>query len=201
MEGSLLDIKLPGRFHQPYSPNWGRKLNFTPEMPFRRIRMKYVASVALALFSVAAIGEEEYSESLLQGLQGVGLEVRPLHVRSNHFDLDEAILEQHVMAQLDELQVRVFSEGELEVLPGRPYLELGVNVAHAQGPSHLYSVTLKLREMAALERPKNTSVSMALSTWERESMGIANRQEAILETVDRMIRIFSQELHSINVEE
>jgi hypothetical protein len=60
---------------------------------------------------------------------------------------------------------------------------------------------LKLREMAMLERPKDTTVSMALSTWERESMGVANRPEAILQTVDRMIRLFSEEYHKTNVKE
>jgi hypothetical protein len=55
--------------------------------------------------------------------------------------------------------------------------------------------------MAILERPKDTTVSMALSTWERESIGVANRPEAILQTVDRMIRLFSEEYHKTNVKE
>lgn len=163
--------------------------------------MKHVSLIVFAVHCAFSSLAAEFSENLLQGLQGVGLEVRPLNLRSNKLDLDEATLEKHLIQKLDELQVKVLSAGELDAIPGRPFLELGVNVAHAQGPSHLYSVTLKLREMAALERPKNTSVSMALSTWERESMGIANRPEAILQTVDRMVLLFSEELHKTNVQE
>ncbi len=144
---------------------------------------------------------EEFSDNLLQGIDGVGVQVRTPHVRSSRFELDGPMLENHVREQLGNLQVPILTESALAERPGQPFLEVGVNVAHAQGPSHLYTVTLKLREMAALERPKKTSVSMALSTWERESMGIANRPEAVLQALDKMIRLFTQELHRTNNEE
>jgi len=162
--------------------------------------MKGISTVALALSCLFSSGAAEFSENLLHGIKGVGLEVLPLNMRSNRLDLDQSKLREYAYQRLDELQVDILSSTELDNVPGRPFLEVGVNIAHAQGPSHVYSVTLKLREMAMLERPKDTTVSMALSTWERESMGVANRPEAILQTVDRMIRLFSEEYHKTNVE-
>lgn len=162
--------------------------------------MKGISTIALALSCLFSSTAAEFSENLLLGIKGVGLEVLPLNMRSNRLDLDQSKLREHAYQRLNELQVDILSSTELDNVPGRPFLEVGVNIAHAQGPSHVYSVTLKLREMAMLERPKDTTVSMALSTWERESMGVANRPEAILQTVDRMIRLFSEEYHKTNVE-
>ncbi len=163
--------------------------------------MKRLVSAILLACAAQPAFAEEFSDNLLQGIEGVGVQVRTPHVRSNRFELDGPMLERHIKEQLGNLQVPVLSESALAEEPGQPYLEVGVNVAHAQGPSHLYTVTLKLREMAALERPKSASVSMALSTWERESMGIANRPEAVLQALDKMIRLFTQELHRTNNEE
>jgi len=163
--------------------------------------MKWIVTVSFTLFCVISSAGADFSENLLQGIRGVGLEVSPMSMRSNRLDLDQSRLREYSYQRLDELQVEVLSSSELDKIPGRPFLEIGVNIAHAQGPSHVYSVTLKLREMAMLERPKDTTVSMALSTWERESMGVANRPEAILQTVDRMIRLFSEEYHKTNVKE
>ena len=163
--------------------------------------MKWIVTVSFTLLSGFSSVGVDFSENLLQGIKGVGLEVAPMSMRSNRLDLDQSRLREYAYQRLDELQVEVLSSSELDKIPGRPFLEVGVHIAHAQGPSHVYSVTLKLREMAMLERPKDSAVSMALSTWERESMGVANRPEAILQTVDRMIRLFSEEYHKTNVKE
>ncbi len=203
---------------QPSRKSWGRgdgigveprravaavvaRLNFDRPKPYYPIGMKQVSLIAFALWGAFASAQADTSESVLHGMEGVGLKVLPLHLRSNHFDLDTGMVRAHAMKRLEELQVSVLSDSELSRAPGRPYLEIGVNVAQAQGPSHLYSIDLRLREMAALERPKRKAVSMALSTWERESIGVANRPEAILQTVDRMLRVFSEEFHKTNVDE
>lgn len=164
--------------------------------------MKYFSVIAFALFAALPNASSSVeSENVLQGIKGVGLKVLPLTMHSNRFDFDTVMLREHVSRKLEELQVTILAGTELDRVPGRPFLEIAVNIAHAQGPSHLYTVSLKLREMAALERPTRRAVSMALSTWERESMGVANRPEAILETVDRMLTLFSEEFHKSNTEE
>ena len=183
-------------------PREAAELNFEPWKPYISIGMKYFSVVALALFvALTRASSSDYSENVLQGIKGVGLNVLPLTMRSNRLDFDTAMLGEHASHKLEDLQVPILTGTELDRVPGRPFLEIGVNIAHAQGPSHLYTVSLRLREMAALERPTRRSVSMALSTWERESMGVANRPEAILETVDRMLTLFSEEFHKSNTEE
>lgn len=151
--------------------------------------------VQLCLLSSRA---SDYSESVLTNLQGVGLEVRPLNVQSENFDLPYQEIEAHALQTLKSFDVRLLSAVELDVMPGQPFLEISIDVAHAQGPSHLYMVKLELREMAKLERPKDRVVVMALPTWERKMMGVANRPEAITEVMDRLLRMFADEYHMMN---
>ncbi len=158
-------------------------------------------SLALAMFALVQGSRAELSDSLLRGLEGVGIEIRPLHNRSGKFTLTEGMLRERLARELNDLQIDLFSSDELEGVPGQPYLELTVNVAHAQGPSHFYTIALKLKEMALLERPQDSEVSMSLSTWERESLGVANRPEAVLRALDRLVRLFSEEFHGSNVQE
>ena len=143
----------------------------------------------------------DYSDSILANLAGVGLEVRPINAQSDELKLTQAMLEGHAFDTLRELNVRLLSAIELDVMPGQPFLEISVDIAHAQGPSHLYVVRLELREMAQLERPKDRIVSMAVPTWERKMIGVANRPEAVLEVMDRLLRLFADELHIMNVKE
>lgn len=138
-------------------------------------------------------------DSVLTNLQGVGLELRPLNVQSEVFELNYEEVESHALATLEEFDVRLLSAMELDVMPGQPYLEVSIDIAHAQGPSHLYVVKLELREMAKLERPKDRVVTMSLPTWERKMMGVANRPEAITEVMDRLLRMFADEFHRNNL--
>jgi hypothetical protein len=163
--------------------------------------MYRILSVALALLALVQGSRAAFSDSLLQGLEGVGIEVRPLHNRSGKFALTEGMLREQLARELNDLQIALFSSEELKGVPGKPYLELTVHLAHAQGPSHFYTITLKLKEMALLDRPQDSEVSMALSTWERESLGVANRPEAVLQALDRLIRLFSEEFHRSNIVE
>ena len=157
--------------------------------------------LVLAMFALVQGSRAELSDSLLRGLEGVGIEIRPLHNRSGKFTLTEGMLRERLARELNDLQIDLFSSDEWEGVPGQPYLELTVNVAHAQGPSHFYTIALKLKEMALLERPQDSEVSMSLSTWERESLGVANRPEAVLRALDRLVRLFSEEFHGSNVQE
>lgn len=153
--------------------------------------------VAAAVAPVLLIASD-YTESVLYNLKGVGLELRPLNVQSEVFSLDFDGLESHALDMLRQMDVRVLSSAELEVVSGEPYLELSIDVAHAQGPSHLYVVKLEMRELAQLERPADRVVTMSLATWERKMMGVANRPEAITEVVDRLLRLFADEYHEMN---
>ena len=112
--------------------------------------MKWIVTVSIALSSGFSSVGMDFSEDMLQGIKGVGLEVAPMSMRSNRLDLDHSRLREYAYQRLDELQVEVLSSAELDKIPGRPFLEVGVHIARAQGPSHLYSVTLKLREICLL---------------------------------------------------
>lgn len=154
-------------------------------------------------FCLAVIGAsaQDYTDSVLTDLKGVGLEVRSLNIQSEEFQLGYDQVETHALNALEESGVRLLSAMEQDVMPGQPYLEIAIDVAHAQGPSHLYVVKLELREMARLERPRDRVVTMSLPTWDRKIMGVANRPEAILEELERLLRIFADEYHSVNHEE
>lgn len=155
--------------------------------------MRRLVSILLWVAVSAGIARGDFSESVLTELQGVGLDVRPLNVQSDSFAITPEELESQAFETLRDLKVRVLSDLELDLMPGQPYLEISVDLAHAQGPSHVYVVEIELREMAQLERPRESLVTMAVSTWDRKSLGIANRPEAVYAALDRLLRTFARE--------
>lgn len=163
--------------------------------------MKLLSVFVTCLVGMVGLHAQDYTDSVLTDLQGVGLEVRSLNVQSDTFALSYDEVESHALNALKEYDVRLLSPMEQDVMPGQPYLEVAIDVAHAQGPSHLYVVRLELREMAKLERPRDRVVTMSLPTWDRKIMGVANRPEAILEELERLLRIFADEYHSMNHDE
>jgi len=163
--------------------------------------MKIFSVLAVVVVSPIFCAASDYMDSVLTNLQGVGLEVRELNVQSEIFEINYEDIESHALETLERFDVRLLSSMELDVMPGQPYLEVSIDVAHAQGPSHLYVVKVELREMAKLERPRDRVVTMSLPTWERKVMGVANRPEKLLEELDRLLRIFSDEYHMHNVKE
>ncbi|MBK1878895.1 hypothetical protein [Pelagicoccus mobilis] len=163
--------------------------------------MKIFSVLAVVVLSPFFCAASDYMDSVLTNLQGVGLEIRELNVQSDIFKLEYQDIESHALETLQRFDVRLLTAMELDVMPGQPYLEISIDVAHAQGPSHLYMVKLELREMAKLERPRDRVVTMSLPTWERKVMGVANRPEALTEELDRLLRLFSDEFHMHNVKE
>ncbi|MCH2386836.1 MAG: hypothetical protein MK240_01420 [Opitutales bacterium] len=115
-------------------------------------------SAALAMFALAQGSRAEFSDSLLRRLEGVGIQIRPLHNRSGKFFLTEGMLRERLARELNNLEIGLFSPDELEDFPGQPYLELEVNAAHGQGPSHFYTISMKLKEMTVLECPQDSEV-------------------------------------------
>ena len=43
--------------------------------------------------------------------------------------------------------------------------------------------------------------TMAVSTWNRESLGIANRPEAVMQAIDRLLRLFAEEFNAVQSEQ
>lgn len=160
--------------------------------------MKVFSILLLAHIGLFSATAADYMDSVLTNLQGVGLEVRPLNIQSEQFELGFEEVEERAFSSMELLDVRMLSAIELDVMPGQPYLEISIDIAHAQGPSHLYVVRIELREMAQLSRPKDRIVEMSVPTWERKMMGVANRPEAVMEVVDRLLRLFADEYHSAN---
>jgi hypothetical protein len=163
--------------------------------------MKYLSLFVLIACAAVSNVRAELESSLLKELHGVGLAVSPFIVQSKIFELDKDLLKQHASEVLGELEVSVLTDTEFKVLPGEPFLALSVNIAQAQGPSHIYSISLSLRERAQLERPKESIVSMAVSTWERETIGVANRPEGVIQAIDRLLRVFAEEYHRATAEQ
>lgn len=195
----LGDAALPFRVIRGlgFSVRFGR-LNVERSRSNTMDTMKFLRIVVLLACVAGLSVRADFESNLLKELHGVGFKLRPMVVRSKIFELEAEVLKQHAVEKLKEMNVRVLTDSESKVLPGEPFLELAVNIAQAQGPSHIYSVSLELRERAELERPKESVVIMAVSTWNRESLGIANRQEAVMQAIDRLLRAFAEKLHGAN---
>lgn len=163
--------------------------------------MRIFPILAAVLSSPLLCAASDYAESVLTNLQGVGLELRPIATQSDSFDLPYGEVETHALETLERFGVRLLSPMELDVMPGQPSLEISIDIAHAQGPSHLYMVRLELREMARLERPKDREVLISVATWERHMMGVANRPEKVTEVLDSLLRMFADEFHAYKQQE
>lgn len=157
------------------------------------------ATIVLALL-VAPSLRADFDENLLKELHGVGLKPGPIVIQTKVFEIDSPQIMEHAAKQLKALGVRSMNESEYKLAPGQPFLEISLNLAQAQGPSHLYSASLALRERAKLERPKDSIVTMSVSTWHRESMGIANRPEAVYKAIDHLLYLFAEEYRKANEE-
>ncbi len=156
-----------------------------------------VAILVFICLCLSALGGE-YSESVLVNLKGVGLEVKPLNIKSDNFDLKREDVEAHILEYLKAQEVRLLTDIELDVMPGRPFLETNIDLVHAQGPSHMYSISLELKEMAQLERPRDSVVMVAVTTWEQKSIGIANRSETVYSILDKLLQLFAMEFKEMN---
>ena len=77
-------------------------------------------SVALAMFTLIQGSRAEFSDSLLHGLEGVGIQIRPLHNRSGKFALTEGMLRERLAIELNNLQIDLFSSDELETFQADP---------------------------------------------------------------------------------
>ena len=100
--------------------------------------MEWIITVSLALLSGFSSAGMDFSESLLQGIKVVSLEIAPVIMRSNRLDLDQSRVREYAYQKLDELQVEVLSSTELEKIPVQTSLRVGVYIARAQGPSHFH---------------------------------------------------------------
>ena len=65
--------------------------------------MKWIVTVSLAPLCGFSSAGMDFSEDLLQGIKGVGLEVAPMSMRPNRLDLDQSRLREYAYQRLDEL--------------------------------------------------------------------------------------------------
>ena len=82
--------------------------------------------------------------------------------------------------------------------PGRPVLEVTLQLAKVRGPSYLYTIDLELRETVVPVRELKSLVELDAVTWKRKTAGIANRGDTILEAMDRMADDFATEYQREN---
>ena len=100
--------------------------------------MEWIITVSLVLLSGFSSAGMDFSESLLQRIKVVSLEIAPMIIRSNRLDLDQSRVREYAHQKLDELQVEVLSSAEQEKIPVQTSLRVGVYIARAQGPSHFH---------------------------------------------------------------
>lgn len=152
----------------------------------------------LILLLPAALGRSEVSMSTLQSLPAVGVEISGLPAAADAFALTEDNILVFVRDILQRNEVTLIGGEALSQEPGRPILRVSVLLTQVRGPSHLYRVDLKLRELVVPVRPLDSLVELPAITWHRQSAGIANRGQTVLDALGKMVEDFAAEYRREN---
>lgn len=136
--------------------------------------------------------------STLQSLPSVGIELAALPAEATAFALVEDDILFELRQVLESAGVPLVEPEHLAGEPGRPVLEVTIQLAKIRGPSHLYTIDLELREVVAPVRPLRSLVELNAVTWKRQTAGIANRGDTVLDALRRMANDFAAEYRREN---
>ena len=153
---------------------------------------------ALCACLVVLTARAETSMSTLQSLPAVGLELAPLPAEADVFALLENDILDRLRRVLEAKNVPLIGPEHVVDEPGRPVLEVTLQLAKVRGPSYLYTIDLELRETVVPVRELKSLVELDAVTWKRKTAGIANRGDTILEAMDRMADDFATEYQREN---
>lgn len=136
--------------------------------------------------------------STLQSLPAVGVEISGLPAAADAFALTEENILVYVRDILKRNEIPLVGGDALSDEPGRPILRVTVLLTRVKGPSHLYRVDLDLREMVVPVRPMDSLAELPAITWYRQTAGIANRGQTVLDALGRMAEDFATEYRREN---
>lgn len=152
----------------------------------------------LILLIPIAVGRSQVSMSTLQALPAIGVEIAGLPAAADAFALTEENILIFVRDILRRNEIPMVGPDDLSDEPGRPILRVTVLLTRVKGPSHLYRVDLDLREMVVPVRPMDSLEELPAITWYRQTAGIANRGQTVLDALGKMAEDFSTEYRREN---
>ena len=156
--------------------------------------MKKLISVAnvfgfvLVALSGAFAQSMQEERNVLQGLDGIRVEVKRIKPEIERDGLFVGILQTDVELKLRMAGIKVFSEGEEPAIPGAPYLFLNVD-AMKSSIGYAYRIQLSLREPVTLARKALKVVGTTFRTQDQFGISphLSDIREEVRDVVDEFI--------------
>jgi hypothetical protein len=148
--------------------------------------------VLVALSGAFAQSMQE-DRNVLQGLDGIRVEVKRIKPEIERDGLFASILQTDVELKLRMAGIKVFSEGEEPAIPSAPYLFLNVD-AMKSSIGYAYRIQLSLREPVTLARKALKVVGTTFRTQDQFGISphLSDIREEVRDVVDEFINAWLQ---------
>lgn len=132
------------------------------------LRYKFTILLVLVITSLM-ISTDSFSQSnqaemnTLKGLKGIGVEVEDIDSDAASDGLKKDALLKIITQKLNKSGINILTNQEVGTISGQPKLVLSINSIKQPGPIYIFTATLDLNQIVALQRmPGLTTVS---PTW------------------------------------
>lgn len=161
-------------------------------IPRRSIFALVVATLSF-VSAAMRLSAQDVSMSTLQDLPVLAVTVRGLSPDAQGLGLSEKQLTDLVSGPLGTAGVKVIAPDANEKTPGRPSLEVAVNVNKVGANSYLYVLQLQLREDAKLARKTKNLDAIPVITWETQKTGYTGKAEKVGADLTKLAEKFVEE--------
>ncbi|NIO20990.1 MAG: hypothetical protein GTN76_09680 [Candidatus Aenigmarchaeota archaeon] len=141
--------------------------------------------------------DDDLNRQTLRGIQGVHIVIESLKPEISGDGLAEERLRVKTVKKLQAAGLKVLSETENQMTPGRPYIYVHSSVfKYRYFPLYIYNNKIELVQDAYLVRTINIRAEAV--TWSVSATGLAPRLEAIRTSMERLLDYFIEAYLSAN---
>ena len=144
--------------------------------------------------------DDEFSRQTLRGLQGVQIVIEPLRPEIQGDGLTVDQLRTNTEQKLEMAGIKVLSETENQMVPGRAYIYVHSNISkYRYFPEYIYTNKVELVQDVYLVRAFN--IKTGAVTWSISTTGIAPKLEDIRTSMEDLVGYFIEAYLSVNPKE
>lgn len=141
--------------------------------------------------------DDESSRQTLRGLQGVHVVIESVNPKIIGDRLTEDRLRADTEQKLEKAGIKVLSETENQMTPGRPYMYVNVNILkYKYFPAYIYNIRVEVVQDVYLVRLVNVKTGGV--TWSINTAGIAPQLRDIRTSIENLLDYFIKTYSSVN---
>ncbi len=141
--------------------------------------------------------DDESDRQTLRGLQGVHVVIESVNPKIKGDGLTKDRLRTDMEQKLRKAGIKVLSETENQMTPGRPYMYLNINILkYKYFPAYIYNIRVEVVQDVYLVRLFDVRTGGV--TWSINTAGIAPRLREIRTSIESLVDYFAKAYLSIN---